>query len=165
MGKVKAVAAEYGSLTKTIRLRSIKPVFTEMVIREDAPAYLETTRYTSSQQIFELFTDLQYESKEHFMALHLDGKNRINCIEVVSVGSLNQTIVHPRELFKSALISSAAALILIHNHPSGDTTPSREDIVITKRLKEAGELLGIKILDHLIIGDGKFHSFADWGQL
>ena len=70
MGKVKAVAAEYdGSLTKTIRLRSIKPVFTEMVIREDAPAYLETTRYTSSQQIFELFTDLQYESKEHF-----DGK-------------------------------------------------------------------------------------------
>ena len=99
------------------------------------------------------------------MALHLDGKNRILCYELISLGSLNQSIVHPREVFKSALLSSAAALILIHNYPSGDPQPSSEDLSITRRLKEAGELLGVRILDHLIVGDGTYYSFADQGVL
>ena len=163
MGKLKAVAMEYG--TKAVRLRSIRPVFTRMMVREEAPAYLETTRYNSAAQVFELFKDLRQESKEHFMALHLDGKNRILCFEVVSVGSLNQSVVHPREVFKSALISSAAALILIHNHPSGDPLPSSEDMKVTRRLKEAGDLLGIKVLDHLVVGDSSYYSFADHGCL
>lgn len=90
--------------------------------------------------------------------------NRILCIDRVSVGSLNQSIVHPREVFKSAVYSSAAAIILVHNHPSLDPAPSREDIEITRRLKECGELLGIKLLDHIIVGDS-YVSFVERGML
>lgn len=147
---------------KTIRLLAIRSVFERQTIRENAPDYLKARRFTSPQQIFEIFHDLMLETKEHFITLHLDGKNRILCIDRVSVGSLNQSIVHPREVFKSAVYSSAAALILVHNHPSLDPAPSREDIEITRRLKECGELLGIKLLDHIIIGDG-FTSFAEQG--
>jgi DNA repair protein RadC len=85
-------------------------------------------------------------------------------VDEVSVGSLNQSIVHPRELFKTALLSSAAAIILVHNHPSGDPTPSREDIEITRRLKEAGEILGVKLLDHIIVGSS-YLSFTERGLL
>lgn len=149
---------------KTIRLVAIRSVLEREKIREDAPSYLRTTRFTSPQQIFEIFNDLRLETKEHFIALHLDGKNRIICLDRVSVGSLNQSIVHPREVFKSAVYSSAAAIILIHNHPSLDPAPSREDIEITRQLKECGELLGIKVLDHIIVGDA-FVSFAERGML
>ena len=100
-----------------------------------------------------------------FLSLHLDGKNRIVCIDVVSIGSLNQSIVHPRETFKTALMSSAAALILVHNHPTGDPTPSKEDLSITRRLREAGEILGVKVLDHIIIGDEHFTSFTSQGLM
>lgn len=149
---------------KTIRLLAIRSIFERQTIREDAPNYLSTTRFTSPQQIFEIFQDLRLETKEHFITLHLDGKNRILCIDRVSVGSLNQSIVHPREVFKSAVYSSAAAIILVHNHPSLDPAPSREDIEITRRLKECGELLGIKLLDHIIVGDS-YVSFVEQGVL
>jgi len=149
---------------KTIRLLAIRSVFERQTIRENAPDYLKAQRFTSPRQIFEVFHDLSMEAKEHFIALHLDGKNRIICIDRVSVGSLNQSIIHPREVFKSAVYSSAAAIILIHNHPSLDPAPSREDIEITRRLKECGELLGIKVLDHIIVGDS-FVSFAERGML
>ena len=99
------------------------------------------------------------------MALHLDAKNRIICFDKVSIGSLNASIVHPREVYKTALLSSAAAVLFIHNHPSGDTTPSREDIDMTKRLKDAGELFGIRVLDHLIVGEEGYYSFANNGIL
>ena len=149
---------------KTIRLLAIRSIFERQTIREDAPNYLSTTRFTSPQQIFEIFQDLRLETKEHFITLHLDGKNRILCIDRVSVGSLNQSIVHPREVFKSAIYSSAAAIILVHNHPSLDPSPSREDIEITRRLKECGELLGIKLVDHIIVGDS-YVSFVERGTL
>jgi len=97
--------------------------------------------------------------------LHLDGKNKIQCIDLVSVGSLNQSIVHPREVFKSACLSNAAAMILIHPHPTGDPNPSSEEINITRRLKEAGEILGIKRVDHIIVGDGQYLSFVERGLL
>lgn len=164
MGKVKAMAAEYGN-SRLLRFRVIRPVFHTEVIREDLPAYIATDRYTSPLQIYEMFRDLRIESRENFIALHLDGKNRINAIDRISTGSLSQSIVHPREVFKTALISSAAALILIHNHPSGDTQPSSEDITITKRLKECGDLLGINVLDHIIVGDGSYTSFVERGLL
>ena len=99
------------------------------------------------------------------MALHLDGKNRITCFDRVSLGSLNQTIVHPREVFKTACLSNAAAILLIHNHPTGDPAPSQEDIVITRRLKEGGDLLGIKVLDHIIVGYSHYFSFVESGLL
>ena len=114
--------------------------------------------------MFTTFSFLRHESKEYFFAIHLDGKNRICCIDEISVGSLNQSIVHPREVFKSALLSSAAAIIVLHNHPTGDTTPSREDIEITRRLKETGEVIGIRLLDHIVIGDN-YASFVEMGLL
>jgi len=129
------------------------------------PLYLATERFISPLQVFEMFKDLALETKEHFLCLHLDGKNRIVSLDRVSVGSLNQSIVHPREVFKSACIISAAGIILVHNHPTGDPNPSQEDISITRRLKEAGELIGIPVLDHIIIGDGQYVSFVERGLL
>ena len=150
---------------KSIRFKVIKPVFETLTIKECITSYLSPgTRYTSPSQIHETFSFLRHESKEYFLALHLDGNNRIICIDMVSVGSLNQSVVHPREVFKSSLLSSAAAMILIHNHPSGDPSPSREDIEITRRLKEAGELIGVRILDHVVIGE-TYLSFTEGGLL
>jgi DNA repair protein RadC len=164
---MKELIQEYGSdcQTKTLRLRVIKSVYSREVIREDMPLYLATERFTSPLQVFEMFKDLVLETKEHFLCLHLDGKNRIVCLDRVSVGSLNQSIVHPREVFKSACIISAAGIILVHNHPTGDPNPSQEDITITRRLKEAGEIIGIPVLDHIIIGDGQYVSFVERGLL
>lgn len=100
-------------------------------------------------------------NKEHFIILMLNTKNFLLGIETVSIGSLNSSIVHPRELFKSAINKSAAAIILAHNHPSGDATPSREDIEVTKRIKSGGQLLGIDVIDHIIIGDNSYYSFKE----
>lgn len=123
-------------------------------------------RFTSPQQIFNHFHfRFRDRLKEHFLILLLDGKNRIIREEQVSEGSLNQSIVHPREVFKPAVRESAAAVILVHNHPSGDPTPSREDREITRRLKEGGDLLGIRVLDHIIVGDGSYLSFVEQGLL
>jgi DNA repair protein RadC len=151
--------------TGTIRFKTIKAVYETLTVREDVSNYLSTgDRYTSPSQVFDTFRFLQKETKEYFIALHLDGKNRILCIDIVSIGSLNQSIVHPRDTLKNSLLSSAAAIILIHNHPTGDPAPSSEDIAITKRLREAGEIMGIKILDHIIIGDS-YMSFVERGLL
>lgn len=148
---------------KTIRFKQIRAVYETLTLKEEITNYLSPhERYTSPEQIYETFRFLRNETKEYFFSIHLDGKNRIICIDMVSVGSLNQSIVSPRETFKSTLLSSAAAIVLIHNHPSGDPTPSREDIEITRRLKEAGELLGIKVLDHIIIGE-TYISFVERG--
>jgi DNA repair protein RadC len=94
--------------------------------------------------------------KEHFIAVLLDSKNKIIKDEVISVGTLDSSLVHPREVFKEAIKNSAASIILVHNHPSGDCTPSSEDEVVSLRLKEAGEAVGIKVLDHLVIGNKEF---------
>src|SRR5690606_19298468 len=97
--------------------------------------------------------------KEHFIILILDTKNNIIKEELVSIGSLNMTVVHPREVFKQAIKESANAIILVHNHPSGDPNPSKEDKKLTKILTESGELLNIQILDHIIIGKNAYYSF------
>jgi DNA repair protein RadC len=155
---------EISSGCKTTRLRSLRAVFTREVIREDAAAYLTTHRYTSPQQIYELFRDLAIESKEHFICLHLDTKHKLLCFDRVTVGTLDGSLVHPREVFKTALLSSAASVILLHNHPSGDPAPGAEDREVTRKLVEAGRLLGVPILDHVIVGDG-FYSFRESGTL
>lgn len=150
---------------KTITMKRIKPVYDNVTLCcEDQVKYRAGERFTAPRQIFDWMKSLQDETKESFITLHLDGKNKVLCMEVVSIGSLNQAIVHPREVFKTALLSNAAAMILIHNHPSGDPEPSKEDREITRRLKEAGEILGIKILDHVIIGDS-YCSFAERGLM
>jgi len=150
---------------KAIKLKTIKAVYQTMTVSETITDYLKpSTRYTSASQVFDTFCFLRYETKEYFMALHLDGKNRIVCCDMVSTGSLNQSIVHPRELFKTALLSSAAAVILMHNHPTGDPSPSAEDLAITRKLREAGDMLGIKVLDHIIIGE-TYYSMAERGHI
>ncbi|AKB28540.1 DNA repair protein RadC [Methanosarcina siciliae T4/M] len=110
-----------------------------------------------------MYPRMREQKKEKFITLYLDTKNQILKEEVVSIGSLNASIVHPREVFKSALLESSASVIMVHNHPSGDPSPSREDIMVTEKLVEGGKLLGIDILDHIIIGDGRYVSLKDEG--
>lgn len=119
-------------------------------------------KITSPRDLVDFFmTDMCRLKKEHFKITMLDTKNHIIGISEVSIGNLNSSIVHPREVFKEAIKRSSSAIILVHNHPSGDPTPSREDINITKRLVECGDLLGIRILDHIIIGDKKHISLKE----
>ncbi|MCL6516154.1 DNA repair protein RadC [Alicyclobacillus sp.] len=106
---------------------------------------------------------LRHLKKEHFMVLHLDTKHCVIGEEVVSIGSLDASIVHPREIFKPAVKRSASAVLCLHNHPSGDPTPSPEDIAVTRRLCQAGALLGIDVLDHIVVGDGRFVSLRALG--
>jgi len=108
---------------------------------------------------------LKDKKKEEFLCLLLDTKNRVIRDEAVSLGSLTASLVHPRETFKNAVRESAAAVIFVHNHPSGDTRPSQEDILLTKRLVQAGEVLGIRVLDHVIVGEGGHFSFRDSGLM
>lgn len=110
-----------------------------------------------------MYPKMREQKKEKFITLYLDTKNQVLKEEVVSIGSLNASIVHPREVFKSALLESSASVIMVHNHPSGDPSPSREDIMVTEKLVEGGKLLGIDILDHIIIGDGRYVSLKDEG--
>lgn len=112
-----------------------------------------------------LMGDLRNLDREYFLVLLLNTKNQVLAKETVSIGTLSSSMVHPRELFKVAVRRSAAAVILAHNHPSGDPTPSQEDITITKRLIEAGEILGIDVLDHIIIGDNRFTSLKSKGLI
>ena len=107
--------------------------------------------------------DFDNLDREHFKIIHLNTKNNIIGVETISIGSLNSSIVHPREVFKSAIIKSSASIICLHNHPSGDTKPSRDDIDITQRLIKAGEIIGIKVLDHLIIGEDNYLSMKEEG--
>jgi len=133
---------------------------------KERPLLYEGQRLTAPGQIQAAFQSLLGDAdREYCVVFMLDGKNRIGSCNVVSIGSLNQAIVHPREVFKAAILSNAAAVIVAHNHPSGDPNPSREDREITRRLKEAGELLGIRLLDHVIVGDNSYLSFTESGLL
>jgi len=123
-------------------------------------------RFGSSEEVFQFFHErLRDLKKEVFLALLLDSKNRLIREVRVSEGSLTASIVHPREVFAPVIRESAAAVLFVHNHPSGDPTPSREDLEITSRLREAGELMGVRVLDHVIIGSGRYVSLADRGLL
>ena len=107
----------------------------------------------SPQAAADQVPELRRAKKEHFVALYLNARNQLVAKETVSVGTLTANLVHPREVFQPAVAHSAASVIVLHNHPSGDPTPSEEDIVLTARLKEAGELMGITLLDHVIVGE------------
>lgn len=115
----------------------------------------------SAEKVYEYASPkLSSSDKEKFMVLMLDSKNRVVKDEIVSVGILNASLVHPREIFKSAIKESANAIILVHNHPSGDTEPSSEDVFVTEQVVKAGKLIGIRVLDHVIIGHNSHYSFA-----
>ena len=118
-------------------------------------------KYNSSEEVArsKFAEDLLKSDREKFICLHLNIKNRIISFEVVSTGSLTSSIVHPREVYKGAILSNSASVIFMHNHPSGDPEPSIDDIEITNRLEKAGAILGINVLDHIIIGRDGFYSF------
>ena len=138
------------------------PIYRVTLVREGrVPCYNQQIRSSADASTL-LHTYLADVDREHFVIILLNQKNRVIGVNTVSMGSLTASIVHPREVFKGAILSNAASIICGHNHPSTDCQPSKEDRAITARLVEAGKLLGISILDHVIIGgDGRYFSFAD----
>lgn len=136
------------------------------VVKENGGRYDVNKRIQSPDDVYEVLKKVIKANEypeENLWLITLNAKNNITGIFTVSTGSLNSSLVHPREVFKRALIQNAASIIICHNHPSGDPTPSREDVEITKRLHEAGELLGIRLLDHVIIGDHYYISLKAQG--
>ncbi|MBA7500807.1 hypothetical protein ES704_03568 [subsurface metagenome] len=127
----------------------------------------EKTKVNNAGIVVEIFRDILKSEdetdqvKEHFWGMGVNIKNRVLYIELISLGSLTESIVHPREVFKSAILKNVVSLIFCHNHPSGDPEPSKNDIDITKRLKGGAEILGFKVLDHIIIGKDSYFSFAE----
>src|SRR5215470_11441973 len=143
------------------------PVYKIMLVREGrVPCYNQQIRSSADASTL-LHTYLADVDREHFVIILLNQKNRVIGINTVSIGSLTASICHPREIYKPAILCNAASIICGHNHPSGDCQPSREDRALTQRLVEAGKLLGISVLDHVIVGDGTsaYFSFADEGLL
>jgi DNA repair protein RadC len=137
--------------------------YTLKMIKEDSVPY-ETPIIKSPAEVYRAATQLlalHEEPEEHFCIFCLNTKNKIVGVHTISIGSLNASIVHPREVFKAAMLNNAAAIICIHNHPSGDPEPSRVDIETTHRLVNAGNILGIDVLDHIIIGDGRYISLKE----
>lgn len=122
----------------------------------------EQISYNNPDSVAEYFYNhYQDSSTEEFVILILDSKNKLIALDSVSKGTINSTLVHPREVFKNAIKKSANSIILVHNHPSGDPTPSDEDISITKRLKSCGEIIGINVLDHIIVGANRHISLRE----
>ena len=144
-------------------------IYSLQMIKEKGTLYdLETKRITSPDSAFriaEAIFDLSSQPSELFVVLTLTTKNEVAGAHVISKGTLNSSIVHPREVFQPALLNNAASVIAFHNHPSGDLDPSPEDISATKQLVKAGEILGIQFLDHIIIGDGRFKSLKGCGHM
>lgn len=127
---------------------------------------LQNIVINSSELVYKYFRTLFFNKKqEYFYAVYLDNKKRVIDTKLLFIGTLNFSIVHPREVFKEALNLSAASIICIHNHPSGSVNPSKEDIELTKRLISAGNIMGIPVIDHLIIGNSEYFSFTDNGIL
>lgn len=137
---------------KTIKLVGVKMVKEKNLNYETGPI----RKPEDAVKILEKFLD--GADREHFVALLLNSKNYVNEINVVSVGTLSASLVHPREVFKAAILANSAGVIFGHNHPSGDPEPSHEDIEVTNRLIEVGKIIGIEVLDSVVIGCGKFES-------
>lgn len=132
-------------------------------LRESFKDYSTRPLMNDPYKVYELLKSFMSGDKEMFVLLSLNTKNGVIAIRTISVGSLNANVVHPRETFRAAIFDAAAHIIVAHNHPSGDPTPSREDIAITKKLVETGNIIGISVLDHVIIGDGKHFSMKEGG--
>ena len=138
------------------------------LVKEKTTRYDVNNTLTSPETAYkfiERVCELSSEPEENLMMLTLNTKNTVTGVFTVSKGSLNSSIVHPREVYKRALLNNANSIMIFHNHPSGDPAPSKDDIAITKRLEEVGKIIGIKLLDHLIIGDERFTSLKEGGIL
>ncbi|MBE4907878.1 DNA repair protein RadC [Bacillus luteolus] len=155
---------ETGNDVKKNRAKRVNIVSIKL-IKESTLLYKERS-IRSPEDGFKILKDfLSEKDREHFIVISLDTKNQPVSINVCHIGSLNASIVHPREVMKSAILSNAASILVGHNHPSGKVDPSREDIEVTKRLLEAGKIIGIEILDHIIVGDGEYVSLKEKGYV
>ena len=143
-----------------MELNKLKVVSIRLV--DEPPLYSRKNMRNPSEVIVVMQEELNKYDRELFCILNLKAKGQVINLNIVSMGSLQQAIVHPREVFKSAILANASSIILLHNHPSGDCQPSEADIDVTKRLIGAGELLGIEVLDHIVIGEQKeYFSFKE----
>lgn len=147
-------------ISKRVNLVSVK------LIKEGSILY-EPRRILSPKDAFKLGKKFLVDSdREKLILVCLDNKKQPTSINTVSIGSLSSSIVHPKEVFKVAILSNSATIIIYHNHPSGDITPSKEDINITERLREAGKILGIALIDHIIVGSNdNYYSFKERGDI
>jgi DNA repair protein RadC len=175
----RAIMREFGSFRRLAgaglgdlcRVKGLGPVKAAQVLaameiakRFGEHAFKPGDAFRGSGDVYAHFRErLGGERREHFYAVLLDNKHRKIKEIPVSLGSLTASIVHPRDVFAPVVRESAAAVILVHNHPSGDPTPSREDIEITRRLREVGDIMGVRVLDHIVVGNGRYVSFVDDG--
>nr|WP_277988128.1 DNA repair protein RadC [Halobacillus kuroshimensis] len=147
---------------KAVQLLAAVELGKRMHKMKPAERYMIRSPEDGADFIMEEMRDLK---QEHFICLFLNTKNQVLHRQTIFIGSLNASIVHPREVYKEAVKRSAASIICAHNHPSGDPTPSQEDIQVTQRLKECGKMIGIELLDHIVIGDRTFISLKEKGYL
>ncbi len=157
--------AEYTRRRRT-RSKSSTSVATVRIalIRERGPVYADPIRNAADIDRL-LGPAARAWDREHFISVILDGKSRVVAVDEVAVGTVTAALVHPREVLKAVILTNGVSLILVHNHPSGDPAPSGEDVALTRRLKAASELMGIRLLDHIVLGDSRFYSFSGEGQL
>lgn len=134
------------------------------MVREKAQSY-NVNRITSASDVYIALAEYSCKNQEHFMLITLDGASKVIEKRVIFIGTLNQSLVHPREIFRPAILDNAAGIIIAHNHPSGTLEPSHADIQVTTRLKEVAKLIGIELLDHVIISKNGYYSFSDEGLL
>ena len=138
-----------------------------MLVRERARKKRDSLQIKSPDDVYALLEkDIKQLDREAAYTIYLDSRNKVLGTEMISLGTLNANLIHPRELFKGAILISAASIILVHNHPSGEAAPSEDDIEITKRVVKAGKILGIDVLDHIIIGNGtgEYLSLKEYSQ-
>ena len=144
---------------------SIKAVF-EIALRIIATEQKESFSITRPSELYEIVKkDLYGKTKEHLYVISLDSRNKCISKDLISIGTVNETLIHPREIFRTALHKNATYIALAHNHPSGDTTPSDEDIKVTQRVASAGSILGVSLIDHLVVSDRTFTSIKSMNAL
>ena len=138
------------------------------LVKEKVGKYELPKKVSSPDQVYKaitMLTNAEEEAQEVFGILVLNTKNKIVAVHEISRGTLNSSVVHPREVFKPAILHNAAAIVCFHNHPSGDPEPSKDDILITHRLVEAGKIMGIEVFDHIIVGDNGYVSLKERGVI
>lgn len=146
------------SYEKQTKIERLLEVIREVAVEEEV--YIK-----KPEDVFRAATDLINLPNEHLICLFLNSKNKVISRKTIFIGSLNASIAHPREIFREAIIHNCASLICVHNHPSGDPTPSSQDVEISRRLAEAGEIIGIDVLDHVIIGKYGYCSIKEMGLM
>lgn len=146
---------------QSIRLQMVRENIGEYMVRD----FKVSSPDSLFKIITETFTELENDTQENFGVVLMDTKNKIVGADIITRGTVNSSLISPRDIIQRALMTNAVSIAIFHNHPSGDTTPSSEDMAVTKRIKDACDIMGISLIDHLIIGDGCYRSFSEYSEL